>query len=41
VIQTHLVRCPGHTIQFSGYSEYIKKTKEILGIKITNLDWRK
>jgi len=38
-----VVRCPGHTIQFMGYgySEYIKKTLELLGIEICHLEWKK
>ncbi len=37
------VRCPGHTIQFSGYgySKYFRKTLELLGITNASLDWRK
>jgi len=37
------VRCPGHTIQFLGYgySKYIEKTLELLGISVDYLEWRK
>jgi hypothetical protein len=37
------VRCPGHTIQFSGYgySKYIEKVKELLGIKEPGLNREK
>ena len=41
--QINFVRCPGHTIQFLGYgySKYIEKTLNLLGIKRDSLDWRK
>jgi len=38
--QRTIVRCPGHTIQFLGYgySKYIEKIKELLGIKDPGLN---
>ena len=41
--QDTVVRCPGHTIQFLGYgySKYIEKTLELLGISVDYLEWRK
>jgi len=36
------VRCPRHTIHFSGYgySEYIREALKILGIDINALEWK-
>jgi hypothetical protein len=36
------VRCPGHTIQFSGYgyAEYIKEVLGVVGIDVNSLEWK-
>jgi hypothetical protein len=43
LMQDKVVRCPRHTIQFSGYSygEYIQKVLELLGITIDYGEWKK
>jgi hypothetical protein len=40
--QCTVVRCPGHTIQFLnyGYTEYIRKTLELLDINVNNLEMK-
>jgi hypothetical protein len=37
------VRCPGHTIQFSGYgyAEYIKEVLGVVGINANTLEWKR
>jgi hypothetical protein len=38
----YVVRCPRHTIQFSGhgYAEHIKEVLGLVGIKTNNWEWK-